>query len=176
MKEGSGAEQPLRWFVARTRGSQELSLRAKLSSLGVNYFIPTKEEYRVRRGHRTKVEVPLIPNMIFVQSTKEVACALANGRGLPLYYVVDRFTGSMLVVPDRQMENFIQVVSLAPDSICIDSVPLVPGTRVRIAEGELAGIEGEVLELPTATYVVVSVGRLLCAKLKLAKESLEPIV
>lgn len=50
-----------------------------------------------------KAVVPLIPNMVFLRATKSDACALANGYGLPLFYMVDRSTGRMLVVPDRQM-------------------------------------------------------------------------
>lgn len=171
-----GKDVNLKWFVARTRRSQELSLRASLQKLGYEHFIPVKEEFRVRRGRRARVEVPVIPNMVFVKASKEDACALANGRGLPLYYIVDRFTHAMMEVPEKQMDDFIRVVNSAPDSICIEDVPLVPGTRVRVVEGELAGVEGEVLSLPTGTYVAVSVGRVLCAKLRLPKACLEPVI
>ena len=168
-------ETSLHWFVARTRSSQEISLRDRLGALGVECFIPTRAVVKMRRGRRVKAEVPLIPNMVFVHASKQDACALANGRGLALYYIVDRFTRSMLVIPDKQMADFIQVVNYEPQSVCLDDVPIMPGTKVRVVSGELAGIEGEVLSLPTATYVVVNIGRILCAKVHLPKSSIEPV-
>ncbi len=143
---------------------------------GVECFIPTKEEFRLRRGHRVKAEAPLIPNLVFLRATKADACALANGHGLPLHYIIDRATRSMMVVPDKQMDDFIRVVSSQPESFCLEEVPLVPGTRVRVVEGELCGIEGEILSLPTQTYVLVSIGRLLCARVRMPREAVEPIV
>lgn len=176
MSTESHKSDEVRWFAARTGRCQELSVMKSLMQFGVECFIPTKEEFRLRRGHRVKAEVPLIPNLVFLRATKADACALANGHGLPLHYIIDRATRSMMVVPDKQMDDFIRVVSSQPESLCLEEVPLVPGTRVRVVEGELCGIEGEILSLPTQTYVLVSIGRLLCARVRMPREAVEPIV
>lgn len=163
------------WFVARTRHSQEMSLSEKLAELDVEQFVPTRKEFRIRRGKRVRIDVPAIPNMVFLRATKEYACSLANGYGLPLYYIVDHTTCKMLEVPDKQMDDFRRTVELLPDSISTD-VPIVPGQKVRVISGELAGVEGEVLSTPEGSNLVVAIGRILCARVHIKASEVEPIV
>lgn len=164
------------WFVARTRRGQELTIRDRLDGFGIQNFVPVSHTLRIRGGRKVKAVVPLIPNMVFLRATKSDACALANGHGLPLFYMVDRSTGRMLVVPDRQMDNFIRVVTEEPGSVEITDFNPVAGQRVRILSGKLAGVEGDVLWVEQDTYVVVSVGQLISAKVKVPKGGLEPVL
>lgn len=155
--------QEQRWFVARTRHSQELALAEKLVDLHIEHFVPTRKDFRIRRGKRVRVDVPVIANLIFLKATKPDACALANGRGLPLYFIVDHSTRAMMEVPEKQMEDFRMVVEQRPDAVSAD-VPLVPGQRVRVISGDFAGVEGEILSTPDGDNLVITIGRILCAK------------
>lgn len=56
----------------------------------------------------------------------------------------DLATHSMLVVPDKQMEDFMFVMDLNPDGVSLDSEILTVGHKVKVIKGELSGIEGEV--------------------------------
>lgn len=56
----------------------------------------------------------------------------------------DFSTHSMLVVPDKQMEDFMFVMDLNPDGVSLDSEILTVGHKVKVIKGELSGIEGEV--------------------------------
>lgn len=49
----------------------------------------------------------------------------------------------MLVVPDKQMEDFMFVMDLNPDGVSLDSEILTVGHKVKVIKGELSGIEGE---------------------------------
>lgn len=71
------------------------------------------------------------------------------------------------------MDDFIRVMDLDPDALCEDDVQFIPGGRVRVIKGDLAGVEGEVLSLPNRTYVFVSIGHLLRAKVQIPKSYLE---
>ena len=164
------------WFVARTRRGQELLIRDKLNGYGVQNFVPVTQTLKVRGGRRIKAIVPLIPNMVFLRASKSDACALANGRELPVFYVIDRSTNRMLVVPDKQMDDFIRVVTEEPDSVQLESFNPVPGQKVRIVSGRLQGVEGEVISASQDTYIVVSVGQLLSARVKVQKNCLEPVL
>lgn len=161
------------WFVARTRWCQELKVRECLSESGVECFIPTRETFRERQGRKVRTEVPVIRNLVFLKTTKSMALALVNGRGLPMSYIIDRSTRTLLEVPPKQMDDFMRVMNLDPDALCEDSDSIVPGSRVRVTKGDLAGVEGEVMSLPTRTYVVVSVMSLLFAKVQIPKAYLE---
>lgn len=163
------------WFAARTRKGHELSVRDRLRELGEEHFIPTKQTMRIRGNRRKEVEVPLIPNLIFLRATKTHACELANSGRLPIFYIIDRVTHTLLEIPKKQMEDFMLVLDLSPESLCLSEQPLQLGGKVRILKGDLAGVEGELISLPTRTYVVVQVGGLLAAKVQIPKSYLVAI-
>lgn len=165
----------IRWFVARTRRRQELSVRNRLEEFGIRNFVPVCETLKVRNGRKYRTVTPLIPNMVFLQTTKQTACSLANGHGLPVHYVIDRSTGSMLVVPDRQMDDFIRVLTEQPQSVELTEFSPQRGQKVRISAGRLAGLEGQVLEAGNDTCLVISVGTLLNARVKVPTNCLEPL-
>lgn len=171
-KEDNSSEK-LCWFAARTRNGQELSVRKTLSELGIEHFIPTKEGYREYNGRRVSREMPVIPCLVFLRATKADACALANGRGVPVWYVIDRSTRSMLVVPDKQMEDFRRVLEVVPDAFCPVDTAYAPGDKVLVIKGGLKGIEGDIIQEQGRSYVVVSLGNLLCAKVKIPKSYLK---
>ena len=92
------------WFAARTRYGQELGIRDRLEKAGVEHFIPT---VRVRKSRgKGLTERPAVTNLVFLRATKAEACALANEKGLPVRYIIDCATRTLLVVPDKQMEDF----------------------------------------------------------------------
>lgn len=166
-------EERICWFAARTRKGHELSVRDRLQEWGEEHFIPTKRTMRIRGNRRKEVEVPLIPNLIFLRTTKSHACELANGGRLSIFYIIDRNTRTLLQVPEKQMDDFMRVVDLSPDSLCLSELPLALGGRVQVVKGEFAGVEGELLSLPTRTYVVVQIGGgLLAAKVRIPKSYL----
>lgn len=164
-----------RWYVARTRRGQELAICNKLEGYGIRHFVPVTATLKIRNGRKVKTTVPLIPNMVFLRTAKSTACALANGRGLQVYYIVDRSTNRMLEVPDKQMDDFIRVVNDEPDSVEVTGFQPRLGQKVRIVNGSLAGVEGEVISTDLDTYLVVSVGDLLSARVKVRKSNLLPI-
>ena len=143
------------WFAARTRCGAELGVRERIRHIGTETFLPTEERTRTR-GNK-KYERPLIPGMIFVHATKRHACALANEMGVPIKYMTDPATHSMLVVPDKQMEDFRRVLDLSTEEGGLVGCPLALGDRVRVCKGALAGVEGNILEFRGRTYVVVGI-------------------
>lgn len=157
------------WYVARTRHGQELKVKEMLQNCLVEGFIPTTRAQRVRRGKKVQVTVPLISNMVFVHCSRSQALSLVNGRGVPMYYIIDHSTGHMLIVPDKQMDDFIRVVTEDPTTICTEMPDIPLGADVRITAGTFEGVEGKVVMLPNRTYVLVSIGRILCAKVKVPR-------
>lgn len=141
------------WFAAHTRCGAELGVRDRLGRLGTEHFLPT--ELRAHTRGRTTYEKPLIPGLIFVRATKSEACALANEQGLPVRYLIDPATRSLMVVPDKQMDDFRRVLDLSITEGGLMDRPLALGDRVRVTKGVLRGVEGHVLELRGQTYVVV---------------------
>ena len=159
------------WFAARTRYGQELGLRDRLAGKGIEHFIPTVEVRRSRgKGLREKAAVN---NLVFLRATKAEALRLANEKGLPVRYIVDCATRTLLVVPDKQMEDFMRVMDLSKDAPVEESLAL--GDRVRVTKGPLRGVEGNILEFCGRIYVVVGLLNCLFAKARVPKGWIEKI-
>lgn len=162
------------WFASRTRYGQELSIGRKLEAHGVECFIPTKIVTVERGGRRKKVEKPLINNLIFLRAAKPVALGLANDFGVPLHYLIDRSTNSLLVVPDKQMEDFIRVLQEDEEPVPIEQA-VQAGDKIRVVRGKLKGVEGYVLTTDEKTFIVVSLCGLLQAKARIPRASFEKL-
>ena len=164
-----------KWFAARVRSGHELKMRTRLSDIGIRNYIPSKIVTRVR-GHKScKVEAPVIPNLIFLFCTKPQAFALANGYGLPLKYLIDHSTRTLLEVPTKQLEDFIRVIEEDPSTLCPPDQVFQPGQKVRVVAGRLAGVEGEVETMPNRTYLLISVCSLLRARIQIPRAYVKAI-
>ena len=169
------------WFAARTRDKQEFAigkLLEKLKSdekLDIDYYLPTKIVISQLKYRRKRSEVPVIRNLIFVCATKQTACDISNVYGVQLFYMKDLFTHSMLVVPDKQMKDFMFVMDLNPDGVSFDTEPLTIGNKVKVVKGDFRGIEGEITTEANKTYVVIRINGILTASVKVPKSYLKII-
>lgn len=173
------SEQQQYWFAARTRDKQEFVIRDSLEKLrtdiNLEYYLPTQFVIRQLKYRRKCVEVPVIRNLIFVRATKQDACDLSNKYGIQLYYIKDFVTRAMLIVPDKQMEDFKQIMDLNPDNISFDNEVLTVGSKVRVMKGDLCGVEGELALEANKTYVIIRIEGVLTASVKVAKSYLKVI-
>ena len=163
-KEGSAF-----WYAARTRYGQELKVRDRLVREGVEHFIPTVPAEGPRK------EKAAINNLVFLKATKAEALDLANTGVIPVKYIIDCATRTLLVVPEKQMEDFRRVLDLSLDEGGLMEQPLSLGDRVKVVKGPLKGVEGHVIEFQGRYYVVVSLLDSLFARARVPKSWLEKI-
>jgi len=81
----------------------------------------------------------------------------------------------MMVVPDKQMEDFRRVFDLSLGEGGLVDETLELGEKVRVTKGALRGVEGYVVELLGRTYVVVSLIGCLWARARVPRAWLEKI-
>ncbi|MBO6168684.1 MAG: UpxY family transcription antiterminator [Bacteroidales bacterium] len=143
-----------KWYAARTRYGQERKIHERLDREGVEHFIP-------------------VNNLVFLRTTKTDALELANMKALPVRYIIDCATRTLLVVPDKQMEDFRRVLDLSLESGGLVDKPLSLGDWVRVTKGPLKGVEGRVLELQGRLYVVVGLMDCLFAKARVPRSWIE---
>ena len=169
------------WFAARTRDKQEFAVRKSLDklkseeNLDIDYYLPTRIVISQLKYRRKRSEVPAIRNLIFIYATKQTACDLSNVYSVRLYYMKDLFTHSMLVVPNKQMKDFMVIMDLNPDGVSFDSEPFAIGNKVKVIKGDFSGIEGEVVTEANKTYVVIRIKGVLVASVKVPKSYLKMI-
>ena len=163
-------ETKLKWFAAKTRAGQELKVRERLDSMGIEYFIPTEK----KRNYRGKmIEHPVIPALVFIFTTKEIACELKTREQLPVNYLFDYANHTMLVVPDKQMEDFQRVLASSITEGGLVDQPLSLGESVQVVKGVLKGVEGRVLEAEGKLYIVVGLLGSVFAKARIPRAWLE---
>jgi len=163
------------WFAARTRANQELSLRNSLKNLEITHYLPTHIVTRRISDRVKRVEVPVINNLIFIRTTKQNAYSLIKEEGLKISYIRSLDGNGLLVVPDKQMADFMFVMDLSPESLNQCVLNFVPGDRVKVIKGTLAGIEGELVRIDGKTHVLLRIPQVLAISVRIPKSYLEKI-
>lgn len=167
------AEHKAYWFVAKTHHGAELGVRNRLTQLGVENFVPTRER-RSTRGNRV-VEEPILTSFVFLRATKLEALNLVHSYGVKAVLVNDCATHQLMYVADKCMEDFRRVLEASIEEGGLMDKPLSVGEKVRVTKGVLRGVEGYVLELQGRIYVVVGLLNCLFARARVPRAWLEKI-
>ncbi len=167
------AEANAYWFVAKTRHGAELGVRNQLSRLGVESFVPTRLR-RATRG-RGMVEEPLLTSFVFLRACKADALNLVHNYGVKASLVNDCATRQLMFVSDKCMEDFRRVLEASIEEGGLIDKPLAIGEKVRVIQGALKGVEGNVLELQGRIYVVVGLLNCLFARARVPRAWLERV-
>ena len=164
-RDTSMCGDPKSWYPMRVTYSREMKVKAELDRLGIENFVPMKYRLVCADSENPRRElVPAINNLIFVRSTQGRISELKMTNEVlePLRYMMDRTAEKaheIMTVPDRQMENFMRVVSRTDDSVLfLDENTIVgkEGKRVKIMGGMFEGVEGVIRRVKRCKRVVVA--------------------
>lgn len=144
-------ETPYQWFAMRATYKREFMAQEYLQGKGIEVFLPLKKEIKVIRGIKRKVTMPAISSLIFVKAQKGVLQQAKMGVEY-LQYLTRKEEGKNvpIVVPERQMEQFIQVVmddTIDKTYFSPDEVNLTIGTKVKVHGGAFDGLEGVLVKI-----------------------------
>ncbi|MFZ5447628.1 MAG: transcription termination/antitermination protein NusG [Thermodesulfobacteriota bacterium] len=162
----------LPWYIVHTCSRHECKVSSGLTKKGFEVFLPTVKVRSRRRDRLRMIEVPLFSGYLFLHS---------DLKDFDYYHVLRQegvvrilgVNGQCTPVPEETVKSIRILVNSGQP---ISPWPkLLPGRRVRIIEGPLAGASGSILRLKKGkSRLVVSVdllGRSLCAEL--SEESVE---
>lgn len=145
----------LYWYAAYTKINQELTIKRRLEGLEVENYLATRDEMRETPRGKKNVRVILIPHLIFIHTDQLTAFSLLNDHGLSIIYLKDPETRHLLVVPDKQMRDFMFVLDFSENTVEVINEELKCGDRVRVVKGPLTGLEGELLRIKGHKRVIV---------------------
>ena len=167
-------EQDKVWYVLKTRPRQEKAVRNLLEEYGVENYLPTrKEEHVYVNGRKKTIEMPLLPSTCFMLCAPEQRFAIVNSLKYKTDLLTDRFTNSSMVVPARQMEDFMKAVAMA--DMAMEQVDITEGDRVVVSEGEFSGMEGVVAKINGRRRFVISLSNLTAFALQIPLSYLKKI-
>lgn len=147
-----------RWFAAMMRNGQWKNASRILNGMGVSHYVPASYQ-----------------TLLFLHTDKGTALSLVNGGRIHARFLIDHNTRTLLEVPQKQMEDFMRVLE-EPEAVCSPDAHFAMGDRVRVIRGSLKGVEGEIVESPEGAMLAVRVSSLLCAKVRIPREDVVPIV
>ena len=167
-------QEERKWHVAYVRLHHERKASQKLEAMGIESFVPLKEEIHQWSQRKKKVSVVLTPQMIFIHATEEERMRALTLSSISRYLVL-RGEHQPAVVPDKQMERFMFMVNYSEECVHTLEIPLTPGQKVRVIKGPLAGLEGEFIEMEGDTKVVIRLDLLGCFGTNMPAGYVEPI-
>ena len=148
------SDKELHWYVANTC-RQEKKIKQRLDSMGIENFIPFQQIARKIHGVDKLIEVPVIPNLVFIHTTFKSCMSLIQEYAFDMRYLRDRETGNFLIVPDKQMNDFMFLLDFSKEMVEVVNENLKKGDKVRVIKGDFAGIEGELIRVKGHKRVVV---------------------
>lgn len=161
MTENAPTEER-KWYVAYVRLFHERKTAEKLAAMGIESFVPVREEIHQWSQRKKKVMRVLIPQMIFIHATQKERMDALTLASIS-HYMVLRGEHTPAVIPDAQMKQFMFMVDYSEETIEMYNSPLEPGQAIKVIKGPLAGLEGELLEIEGKSKVLVRLDLLGCA-------------
>ena len=146
------SDNELHWYVANTCRQE---IKQRLDSMGIENFIPFQQIARKIHGVDKLIEVPVIPNLVFIHTTFKSCMSLIQEYAFDMRYLRDRETGNFLIVPDKQMNDFMFLLDFSKEMVEVVNENLKKGDKVRVIKGDFAGIEGELIRVKGHKRVVV---------------------
>lgn len=151
-----------KWYVAYVRLFHERKTAERLAAMGIESFVPVREEIHQWSQRKKKVMRVLIPQMIFIHATQKERMEALTLASIS-HYIVLRGEHTPAVIPDRQMRQFMFMVDYSTETIEMFTSPLEPGQMIKVIKGPLSGMEGELIEIDGKSKVVVRLDLLGCA-------------
>ncbi len=137
----------IHWFAIRVEYRGEMAVKRYLDATGIEHFLPMQYREVVAGRRKVRKLVPSIHNLIFIRTTKQEIDRIKSTTAYPIRYMMQRDgnRSQPIVVPDREMLDFIRVAGTFDDQLLYltgADVHLCKGDRVRILSGPFAGVTG----------------------------------
>lgn len=171
------------WYVALVGTNREKACRDQLVKLGHEAWIASQqEEHLWRNGRHSTVERVVIPLVVFVHATEQERRTIVNYPFIK-HFMTDKAqtpnsfgVHPVAVIPEKEMERLRFMLYQSECPVSFLSRPLHKGDQVRVVRGSLRGFEGQVTRYRDGdTYIVVNIGILGCAMVRISMNDVEPL-
>ena len=130
-----------KWFALYTKSRVEKKINEELTKKGIINYLPLEKKLKQWSDRKKWVEEPFIRSYIFVQIKENELQLALNTPGV---VNVIRFEGKPAPVQEKQI-NIIKTILGSKEDIELSNECFEPGEKVRIEEGLLKGLVGELV-------------------------------
>ncbi|MCL1932922.1 MAG: UpxY family transcription antiterminator [Candidatus Azobacteroides sp.] len=145
----------MNWYAVKVKYQTERKMKIWLDEQTIENFIPFRTVWIERNGRRIKREKPIVPGLLFIRTNRQTALALPGESRIKMVFLRNLESHQLLVVPDKQMQDFMFLLDFSESAVRIENTNLKRGDRVRVIKGDFAGIEGELVRIKGHKRVVV---------------------
>ncbi|WP_300726649.1 UpxY family transcription antiterminator [uncultured Bacteroides sp.] len=148
------------WYAMYVRMHHEKKTAEKLKAMGVTHYLPIQEVVRQWSDRKKKLQVVVIPMMIFVRVTDHKRISLLKDIPALTGTLIDRCTHKPAIIRDKEMESFQFMLDYSDEAVSFISGPLQKGERIKVVKGPLKGLEGELIQISGKPQVTVQLEQL----------------
>lgn len=160
------------WYVVRSKPRQEGVALANLQRQGYQCYLPRlKVLRRIRRRQVVRLE-PMFPQYLFLRPGLETQ-SIAPVRSTLGVLVLVRFGHEPALLEEEKLDAILALESRQNQASLEELSAIVPGSRVMVMEGPLAGMEGLVSAVSAKRVEVLMHLLGADARVRLAPSSLE---
>ena len=132
------------WYALHTAPRAEKKVKERLEEQGIENYLPLKIETRIWSDRKKKIAVPLIPGYIFVCVSANDFLKVLNTTGAVAFL---KEKSAPAAIPADQIRRLRMMVEHAVDEIEFVNNPLRIGDKIRVKQGELEGLIGDLIEM-----------------------------
>lgn len=135
------------WLVVKSKPRSEKKLAQQLSARGINCYAITYTSLKQWSDRKKKVEIPLIPGVVFVEYSHDDVSALYQ---YPLVRGVLKEFGQLALVKWHEINNLILLAQAwSGDDVHFETIgpDLCAGDWVEVTQGQFKGMRGTLTEL-----------------------------
>lgn len=134
------------WYAMRVTYQRELAAKEMLKEFDVESFVPMKRTRRIKKNGKTTWSLTsALHNYIFIHSDRKTIDNIKQYTIPWLRYIISPSKRTPIIVPERDMINFITVAGNAQEDIRYlnpGEINLTRGDKVRVLGGAFEGAEG----------------------------------
>ena len=160
----------LSWYAVRTFSRAEKRVVERLHNKGIEAYVPLRVEKRKWSDRIKLVETPLITCYVFVRVNAARMIDVLRTQGVVGYV---REGSVPVVIPDRQMNDFIRSVDSVPHSVEFTTSELKAGEPIIVTRGPLSGMKGEMVEYANGHKLIIRLNSIGCATVEIDVENIE---
>lgn len=153
------------WYVVFTASRAEKRVKLRLEQAGIENYLPVRVVERECEGQIRRIEVPIISGCVFVRVSEADLSSLLSTCGVIALLKGERVP---VIISDEQVESLRLLNERAGDIEVVDKA-IPSGDMVRVVQGDLLGIRGELIGVADRQQIVIRISHLagVCADIRL---------
>ena len=143
---------PKQWMVVYTRSNCEKKAHKTLNDQGITSFCPLIKTKKKWADRNKIIDVPLFNSYLFVQVSSQEQSKVQQIPGVVNFV---QYCGKPVSIADDEITKIKTFVSSYSDLRAITNSNFSIGDKIKVNEGPLADLEGEVVQLQGASVIMV---------------------